>query len=147
MDDIEHLTDPEVAALAAKARGFLAQQHWVKRITGGQVGYAVPGAFGVFQFRIEPERADIPSELWVVAGDLPPAYFASDDDPTWEAALDSYIWQMQRWVDAVRAGQPVEDLIPVDVAPTPDHAELLASRLDLLRRRVLGRPGTAVSDA
>ena len=147
MDEIEHLTDPDVAELAAKAREFLTQERWVKRITGGRVGYAVPGAFGVFEFGIETEHADIPPRVWVVAGDLPPAYFPSDDDPTWQAALDSYVWQMQRWVDAVRGGEPVDDLIPVDVAPTRDHAELLASRLELLRRWVLGQRGAAASDA
>ena len=35
MDEIEHLTDPDIAELAAKAREFLTQERWVKRITGG----------------------------------------------------------------------------------------------------------------
>ena len=147
MANIEHVTDAEIAPLAAQARAFLTQQRWVQRIIGEQLGYAVPSAFGIFQFTIEPTHADIPTQLWVVAGDLPPAYFAGDDDPTWQAALDSYIYQMQRWIDAARRGEPVQDLIPVDVAPTPAHADLLAARLEILRRAVTDGPDAAARDA
>jgi hypothetical protein len=40
---------------------------------------------------------------------------------------------MQRWVDAVRSGAGLEGIIPVNVSPTLEHAEMLASRLGFIQ--------------
>jgi len=37
----------------------------------------------------------------------------------WQDALDGYIAEMQSWVDAVRAGDSIDELIPVNAASTP----------------------------
>jgi hypothetical protein len=145
MQAIEQLTDPETAALAAEARAFLAAQRWVHQVLDGRVGIAIPGVLGVFQFDLEA-RPEVPSPLWVVVGDLPSAYLPGDDLPSWEAALDGYVWEMQRWVDAVRAGESVDELIPTGVAPTVEHADVLASRLEFIRQRILAAPDSVGSD-
>ena len=146
MDAITDLTDPEVAALAAEARLFLAGQRWVHRVLEGRAAVAIPGVLGVFQFDLEATRSESPSPMWVVVGDLPSAYLPCDDLPSWQEALDSYVWEMQRWVDAVRAGKGVNELIPTGVAPTVEHAAMLGSRLELIRQRILSSPGSGGSD-
>jgi hypothetical protein len=40
---------------------------------------------------------------------------------------------MQRWVNAVRAGDALEGIIPVNVSPTLEHAEMLSSRLGYIQ--------------
>lgn len=85
--------------------------------------------------------------MWVVVGDLPSAYLPCDDLPSWEEALDGYVWEMQRRVDAVRAGESVAELIPTGVAPTIEHAASLGSRLEFIRQRMLPASGSAGSDA
>lgn len=40
---------------------------------------------------------------------------------------------MGEWAQAARQGKPVNDLIPVNVAPTLAYAEQLDSRLAMLR--------------
>ena len=137
MHAIEQIEDPDVAMLAAEARTFLSGHAWVTAVRDGRLVYAIPAVLGVFQFDVDAAREDIPSPLWVVAGDLPSAYLPCDELPTWEEALDGYVWEMQRWVDAVRAGESVEELIPTGVAPTREHADLLARRLDFLRHEIL----------
>jgi hypothetical protein len=137
MHTIEQIEDPEVARLAVEARTFLSGQAWVTTVRDGRLAYAIPAVLGVFQFDVDAARDGIPSPLWVVAGDLPSAYLPCDELPTWEDALDGYVWEMQRWVDAVRAGESVKDLIPTGVAPTREHADLLARRLDFLRDEIL----------
>ena len=137
MHAIEQIEDPEVATLAAEARTFLSSQAWVTAVRGGRLAYAIPAVLGVFQFDIDAAREDIPSPIWVVAGDLPSAYLPCEDLPTWEEALDGYVWEMQRWVDAVHAGESIEELIPTGVAPTREYADLLGRRLDFLRHEIL----------
>ena len=57
--------------------------------------------------------------MWEVVGDLPSAYIAPAS-PSPHDALEDYIGQMLKWVDAVRDGRPVTDLIPVNTPPTRD---------------------------
>jgi hypothetical protein len=47
-------------------------------------------------------------------------------------ALEGYIHEMSRWVDAVENGRPVDGLIPTRVDPTPKYAAMLKSRLGVL---------------
>jgi hypothetical protein len=72
----------------------------------------------------------------VIVGDLPPAYITVERVPNPASALDSYLGEMAAWVEAVRAGQPVDELIPVETTgggellePTAEHAEMLDTRL------------------
>jgi len=46
---------------------------------------------------------------------------------------------MRGWVDAAKNGEPVDDLIPVNVPPTPEWAEELDSRLNFISKKNLGR--------
>ena len=75
--------------------------------------------------------------LWVVVGDLPPAYLVTDDVPDALCALRDYIGLMRRWVAAVKAGEPVVDLIPVNAPATLANAEALRIRLDSLEHNIL----------
>jgi len=70
-------------------------------------------------------------------GDLPPAYLAFEQGDTWQDALAGYVTEMQEWVDAVRNGDPLDELIPVNVAPTREHADMLATRVAFLRDRLV----------
>ncbi len=77
--------------------------------------------------------------LWVVVGDLPPAYLVCDGNPSWREALEGYVFEMERWVAAVRSGDPFENVIPVHAARTLEHADMLAERLRLIRDEILTR--------
>jgi transposase-like protein len=54
-------------------------------------------------------------------------------------ALKVYIELMRKWVNAVREGQPTEELIPVNVAPTEEWAKELEGRLRFLEGAILSR--------
>ena len=80
----------------------------------------------------------------VVVGDLPPAYFPAHEARTPAAILELYIEEMQLWVDAVKAGRPLHDLIPVETkdgsAPLdgdPKLAQILENRLRFLAAEIL----------
>src|SRR5258708_22011579 len=96
-------------------------------------GMGVGGVVAVFLFELEPIRPDVDDRLWVVAGDLPPAYLVLDNARTAREALSEYVEQMSLWVEAAKSGDSVDDLIPVNVPPTPENADLLERRLDFIR--------------
>jgi hypothetical protein len=86
--------------------------------------------------------------VWVVVGDVPPAYVVHEPGDSWQDALAGYVSEMQRWVDAVRVGQqPGDDIIPVNAPATTENAELLASRLGFIRTRLVDvDPASVESD-
>jgi hypothetical protein len=77
--------------------------------------------------------------VWVIVGDVPPAYITVEDAPNPATALDAYIGAMQEWVDAARAGGSVADLIPVNVPPTVENAERLGRRLQFIDEEILSQ--------
>ncbi len=131
--------------MIVRGRAFLESFDWCGHIVESYIGdLAVGEVVAVLLFRIDPTRDDIDEWLWVVVGDLPPAYLVLDRAPTPVAALEGYIDEMQRWVDAVIAEESVEGLIPVEKAggmesleATRELAEKLESRLRFLERKIL----------
>ena len=44
---------------------------------------------------------------------------------------------MRKWVDAVKDGTSIDDLIPVNIAPIAENADRLDSRLNRLETEIL----------
>ena len=138
MVPIERITDSELLAFARKASVFLRSHPWCVGIYSGKLAWSAEGKFGVFLFKIIPAGPEVDDTLWVVTGDLPAAYLVCEDTPSWRHALYAYVSEMQRWVDAVRGGLSLDGIIPVAVAPTPEHAQMLAVRLSFISDKILG---------
>jgi hypothetical protein len=137
MKSVAEIEHPEVRALAERAEEYVARFAWCEAVTRCALGFAVAGVLGVFRIDLVPADATVDPTVWVVVGDLPPAYIAFEEGDTWQDALRGYVDEMQAWVDAVRAGESIDDLIPVNAAPTSVYADLLDSRLGFLRQRLL----------
>lgn len=133
-----------VRELLDQALAFVGSFTWCKRVSETYIGIAIGGVIGVVLVRIEPDRPDADEWLWVVVGDVPPAYLVADDAPNPASALAAYIGEMQAWIDAVKSGEPVDALIPVltsggaePVRPARENAELLEARLRFLDEVIL----------
>jgi len=134
-DDVirDYPEDRETArSMYRRARRFLESFTWCQGIEKGYVGILQSHIVGVFLFKIRPAKPDVDEWLWVVVGDLPSAYLVCEGNPNPATALEGYIHEMSRWVDAVENGQPVAGLIPTRVDPTPKYAAMLKSRLKVL---------------
>lgn len=129
----------ELRKLAKRAEDYLASFSWCGAIKKSYVGIAEAGIVGVFLFQIHPSQPDVDEWLWVVVGDIPTAYLVTDDAPDPESALEAYISEMRAWTEAVERGDPVDDLIPVNVPPTKKYGEMLKVRLDFLAKNLLGQ--------
>lgn len=123
--------------MLAEARSFLSTRTWCLRIVKGYFGLGVGGVLAVFLFEIEPDQ-DADRFIWVVVGDVPTAYLAADAGGTPCEALESYVHEMERWIEAVRTGRSVNTLIPVGVEATLQNAEELESRLEFIKGHFLG---------
>src|SRR5215472_11347732 len=123
--------------MAEEARSYLLSHSSCKKVRRGWFGFGVGGVCAVFLFELVPATKRIDSKLWVIVGDLPPAYLVVDESPNPLAALANYVGLMQEWVDTVRAGKPIDDCIPVNAKPTKVNADLLARRLRFMRTNFL----------
>ena len=101
----------EFQRLHRKAEDFLGSFEWCGGIKMARFGLGVSNIVAVFLFEIRPRRPGVDDLLWVVMGDIPPAYLVAHDAPDPAAALKAYIQEMRRWIDAVRSGSAVTDLI------------------------------------
>ena len=148
MISADKISDPEVSEFAQRASAFLLSHSWCRSITSVYLAWAIAGVVGVFQIKLVPARRDIDDTLWVVVGDLPPAYLVCDESPSWREALESYVYEMRKWVSAVRKGEPLADGIPVNVEPTLAWANELDGRLSFISERILSPDaGEIESDA
>ncbi len=110
---------------------------WHNGIANSYFGMGVGGIFAVFLFEVIPNREDIDKFVWVIVGDLTPAYITCEDAPNPACAFDGYIGAMEEWVEAAKFGKSVENLIPVNVPATPEYGAQLENRLRFLNERIL----------
>ncbi len=91
----------------------------------------------VFYFTYEPAYKNIPKHVWVVVGDLPPAYIDVQDNPNGALAIEGYVMEMEKWVNNVLQEKPVDKLIPVNVPPEKKYAKALQNRLKIIKEEIL----------
>jgi hypothetical protein len=131
------LRGADVPTLTQAAERFLARQSWCAQVQNVTRVFAIAGVLGVFRCTLLPSNPKADIMVWVIVGDLPPAYIVHEPGDSWQDALIGYVDEMDEWVRAVQNGTSLDDVIPVNGAPTLDNAAMLASRLDFIRTRLL----------
>jgi hypothetical protein len=127
-----------IDALRADAISYIQGFRWCHGVHSVYLGQAVGGIFGVFLVEITNAVDSSESFLWVIVGDIPPAYLVTKDGPSnSREALAMYIDLMGEWVKAAKEGGPVGDLIPVNVTPNVEYAEMLETRIKYLQDNFL----------
>lgn len=122
-----------------KARNYLSKFSWVKEIRREFVGYVEPEILAVFVFEIIPNSNNVDTWIWVVVGDLPSAYIPCYDISTPSQALQGYMYEMQRWSDAVLNNQPIDDCYPIEVEPDIELAKMLNARVSFISKNILDK--------
>lgn len=140
IDSISGENDDETVLLnelSDEAFSFLQNKKWCKSIRDGYFCYGIGGIIGIFLFEIDPSDTDVDHSVWVIVGDVPPAYLSPVYCKSAKDALNGYLAEMEAWVDAIRNNAPVGELIPVNAEPNLENAGLLESRLTFLKENVL----------
>jgi hypothetical protein len=123
--------------MADGAAKYLKCFPWCKKIRSTYFGDGHGGIVGVFLFHIEPSRKGVDEWLWVVFGDVPPAFLVIDQSKTPSQALQSYIGEVSKWVELAKQGRSSQNVIPVYLPATPENAADLESRLKMLQELVV----------
>jgi hypothetical protein len=123
--------------MAEGAQNYLRCFPWCKSVRDVYFGDGYGGIVAVFLFRIEAERSGIDEWLWVVFGDVPPAYLVTDMAKSPSQALEVYVAEVSRWTELAKVGKSSKDVIPVYVAATPENAADMERRMKLLREIIV----------
>lgn len=126
----------ELNEMYERACAYLTSHDWCQSVEEAYLGFGVGGVVAIFLFRAKLNTRT-EELLWVVEGDLPTAYFVTDQASTAASALGVYVELMESWAEAVRSGTGLEDAFPVDAPADEEHAALLESRLKLLRSDII----------
>jgi hypothetical protein len=119
------------------ARRFLLSQNWCFGLGELYFGVGLGNGVSVFRAQITQKPPHVDSWIWVIVGDIPPAYLVIDELPDPISALRTYIVLMQEWVDLARFGESSNAVIPVNEAPTPENVEVLQKRLVALEEHIV----------
>ena len=123
--------------MATEAREYVAAFDWCPPIRRLSLGFGVGGVIALFHVEFTRAIDDVDSELWVVVGDLPSAYFVYEGNEDPAVALECYCGLMEEWAMAARDDESVEECFPVDAEPTRENAEALLSRIAFIRRELV----------
>ncbi len=129
----------ELKQMLLEAQDYLQSFAWCPPFVSRYFGGGIGGVVALFLFEFARAIDDGDSWLWVVVGDLPSAYFVPDDAASPRAALEVYCNLMEDWSDAVIEGGDLDDVYPIAVAATVEHAQMLKSRTAFLRKEVMPR--------
>ena len=124
-------------AACTEAQEFMLTHPWCHGFGEVYFGGGVGGVVAIFLMSIYPVPTGADEWAWVIVGDIPPAYLMLHQCNTPVDALKGYIAMMQEWVDLALDGSSSTDVIPVNIAPTPENARLLQTRLDLLTTTIV----------
>jgi hypothetical protein len=120
--------------LAERAKEYLTSFGWCQSISEMYFGDGIGKIIGLFLCRIAPAAMDVDEWLWVVVGDVPPAYLVTDECKNPAQAIDAYVEEMNKWIELAAQGKSSKEVIPVNVPATPESAEQLRVRLEMLGR-------------
>lgn len=132
-----------IDGLVEDARAYAATRAWAPVISEILLAYALGDVLGLFLVRFleelpAPEGAsEGDRERWIVVGDLPWMNFETEDFATPELALELYCAIAYEWGEAVLTGRDLSESYPIPVAPTREHAEMLMSRVEFIREKII----------
>jgi hypothetical protein len=118
--------------MSEEAGRYISSFSWCSSVVDSYFAGGVGGIFAVFFFHIQPSRRRISPWIWIIVGDIPPAYLPLDDCSSPAEAFRTYLRGMSKWVEFARAGKtgtPEQGVPPVDAPATPEWAERLNQRL------------------
>ena len=121
------------------AETYLRSFSWCGHILSSFFGGGVGGVLAVFLFKIQPDRPDVGSWIWVVVGDIPSACLPLEGCASPADVFERYTRGIGKWVELARAGRraTAEDGVPpINLPATPEWADKLERSLQLVTLKV-----------
>jgi hypothetical protein len=93
---------------------------------------------GLIFFHVVSVDQHAPQYVWVIVGDIRPAFFDAQEYSDAKAVLRHYIDGMKAWVDCASNGQILDtSIIQVNVPPTREWAKRLQTRLTIIEEEIM----------
>ena len=124
----------EVIMQSEDAIKYLESYSWCEKILDGWLVSDFGYVLCIFLFEIAPTKnSGADDKLWVIVGDIPPAYLDTIEYKTANDALSFYCFLMEEWIEHVKSGKSIEECYPVNVTPTREYANMLETRINLIK--------------
>lgn len=137
-DEIENVD--EVLALSMEAQNYLSSFNWCNSILDGWLVKEWGYILCVFYFKIRPSPDSGADEfVWIIVGDIPPAYIDIKSAHDEFDALEVYVSLMEEWINNVKKGKSVDNCFPISVSPSKKHAIMLSNRIDIIKNDLIVR--------
>ncbi len=136
-----------LAEMAVHARNYVTSFDWCLPITAMYLADGIGWVVAIFLVEFEGKIDGTDDRLWVVVGDLPPAYMVVEPDDCAQEALERYCLLMDEWVAAIRQKGDFDGVYPVSAPRTEEYAEALHSRLNSLRNEIIPNFSTEIVNA
>lgn len=134
---VEREEDDRLKAMSSRASSYIESFSWGSGEKQLFLGLGVGSVVAVFLCEFLKPLKTGDQQIWVVVGDLPSCYFVVDRSPTPVEALNVYCELMEDWCESVNIGKNEEYVFPVNISRTSRHAEMLQSRVDFIRQRII----------
>lgn len=128
--------DIEVYNLSQEAKKYLISHSWCDGIEEGWLVAGWGYIYAIFLFKIKPAFSNVDDYVWIVVGDIPPAYIDIESARNPKEVVECYISIMSDWVECVQNGDSVEDCYPVEVPATKEYADMLSNRLKIIEEEI-----------
>lgn len=118
--------------MADDAKRYISSFSWCDAVLNSYFGGGAGGIFAVFFFHVRPSRPDVEPWIWIIVGDIPPAYLPLTDCKSPAEVFRTYIRGMSNWVELARKGQtgtPEQGVPPVNLPATPEWADRINQKL------------------
>lgn len=115
-----------------EATSYLLSHDWCSDISEGWLAISWGDILSLFLYRISSDYPEVDEFVWMVVGDIPPAYIDIESANQPDDVLRCYVDIMEDWVTAIELNNSVEECYPVEVPATKENASMLKSRLSLI---------------
>jgi hypothetical protein len=88
-----------------EARRYALSFSWCDAIIDSYFGGGIGKIIAIFLFKISTTRADVDHWMWIIVGDLPPAYLPLEDCKSPKSVFEMYVHGMGRWAKLARQGR------------------------------------------
>ena len=135
----------ELKEMAVEAKNYLMSWSWCTSVNKISLHCGWGGVLAVFYAEISPLKNAYP-DYWVIVAEGPPAYLDLGYCPTGLSAVETYVYLLREWSVAVRNGQSVAELMPLEmrgsrvhklVPETVEMANMIDSRLQFVESDII----------
>lgn len=132
-EELDFEGDIKLEEFCNQGRNYIKRFTWCEGVNKSWLAYYLEGIFATNIFEVSSSNPNVDKYIWVLTGDLPPAYVDIKSASYPLEVLSAYIEIMQDWVDNIKEEGNVEECYPVEVEANLYHADMLDYRLKLLR--------------